>query len=463
MPIIYGTDPETGEETRSTVLLDYQYDYVLADDPWLLGDGGRGSGKSYGLCNKLADRAGVPGAREGLFRQKLTDLKSTTLVTLLEGDGNNPPVLMPGGYHHNQGKKTIDIRGGGQIIYNGMDQGDASREAGSTGKGSSLNLTGAAFDEWVEIPENVMLQVTMGVRVQIPGLPLQRYGVCNPSTPMHHLARRFGITDETTRHPKARRIVMPSKDNIYNPPEFLEELASLTGVARMRYWDGLWVGADGLVYDRFLRSDHIRDWERPERFEKGQIMGVDEGYAHPFAVVDIGIDPDGKMWVRNEVHRSKMTQAEKIDAVKSLWRGDCPVVVDSAAPDLIESLIRAGVRAVPADKGPGSVNYGIGVVQGLLAKRDESGEPWLSYSSNCTNTIREKESYEWLPGVSGIKDQPRKINDDAMDAERYALRYITEERGGRVLSSDIDADGIDNDGSLTPEEARQADDDWGWD
>lgn len=447
---------------RETSLLEYQYDFLMAEDPWLLGDGGRGSGKSYGLCCKIADRAGrAVGAREGLFRQKLTDLKSTTLVTMLKGDGVNPPVLMPGGYHHNKAEKTIEIRGGGQIIYNGMDQGDSSRQAGSTGKGSSLNLTGAAFDEWVEIEENAMLQVTMGVRVKIPGLPLQRYGVCNPSVPLHTLARRFGITDDKTgMHPKARRIVMPAKDNHFNPSEFLEELMSLTGVSKLRYWDGLWVGADGLVYDRFLRSRHVRDWADPERFTKGQILGVDEGYTDPFVILDYGIDPDGRLWCRNEVYESKLTQPEKIERVKALWRGDCPVVVDNAAPDLIESLRRAGVKAVPCDKGQGSINYGIGVVQSLLAKGGEDDEPWLSYSPNCTNTIREKESYEWKPGLGGVKDQPRDSNNHAMDAERYALRYIIEERGGRVLSSGEPE--ITNRDVVSFEDARK-DDDWGWD
>jgi len=417
-------------EVRTTPLIEYQHDYVVDDSPWLLGDGGRGSGKTFGLGAKLVTRAGHAGAVEGLFRQRLIDLKRTTLKTILKGDGNNAPLLLPGTYHHNQAEKFIQLRTGGMIVYNGMDQGDTGREAGSTGRGSSLNLTGAAFDEWVEIEENAMLQVTMGVRVKVPGLPLQRYGVCNPSVPMHPLAVRFGITDPATAHKRSRRIVMPAKDNHFNPPEFLEELESLTGVARLRYYDGLWVGADGLVYDKFLRSHHVRDWERPERFEKGQIIGVDDGYTDPFVVLDYGIDPDGQYWCRNEIYESKLTQPEKIDAVKRLWRGDCPVVVDSAAPDLIESMRRAGINAIPCDKGQGSINYGIGIVQSLLAKEGENGEPWLSYSPNCVNTIREKESYEWKPGLSGVKDQPRDRDNHTADAERYCLRYNAEERGG---------------------------------
>lgn len=450
---------ENGVEWRDTELIQYQMDYVNADDPWLLGDGGRGSGKSFVLCVKLVNRASHPGAREGLFRQRLIDLKGTTLKTLLEGDGENPPVLMPGAYHHNEAKKVIKLHGGGEIIYNGMDQGDVSREAGSTGKGSSLNLTGAAFDEWVEIEENAVLQVVMGVRVRVPGLPLQRYGVCNPSVPSHPLVKRFGIIDPTTTHPGARRIVMPALENIFNPPEFIDELKALSGVAKLRYCDGLWVGADGLVYDRFLRSLHVVSHEKPQRFEKRQIMGVDDGYTDPFVVLDAGVGTDGRRWVRNEIYESKLTQPEKIARVKSLWRGDCPVVVDNAAPDLIEQMKREGINAVPCDKGQGSINYGINIVQSELAMMDEDGVPMLTISPNCVNTIREFESYEWKPGIGGVKDQPRDQHNHSMDALRYLLRYDTEERGGRVVTPDTASD--DDDRGWSFDEKRK-DPDWGF-
>jgi len=455
----YETDqPEV--EVRTTALLPYQMEYLLADDPWLLGDGGRGSGKTYGFCVKAANRAKHPGAREGIFRQKLIDLKATTLKTLLEGDGMNPPVLLPGSYHHNSARKTIQIRGGGEIVYNGMDQGDAGREAGSTGRGSSLNLTGAGFDEWVEMQENTILQVTMGVRVRIDGLPLQRYGVCNPSTPSHHLAKRFGIIDPATRHPKARRIVMPALENFFNPPEFREELLSLTGVAKMRYCDGLWIGADGLVYDRFVREQHVIDWEKPEQFEKRQLLGVDDGYTDPFVILDIGCGNDGRRWLRNEVYESRLTQPEKIARVKALWRGEGPVVVDNAAPDLIESMRREGINAVPCDKGQGSINYGINIVQSQLAALHEDGTPLLTISPNCVNTIREFESYEWKPDVGGlVKDQPRDQHNHAMDALRYAIRHDTQERGAKILTPDADAEA---DRSWSFQQLREADDDWGF-
>ena len=450
---------QDGSEWRETALIRHQMSYVKSQSAWLLGDGGRGSGKSFALCCKLVSRAAHVGAREGLFRQRLIDIKGTTLKTLLEGDGQNPPVLLPGAYSHNESKKVIKLHGGGEIVYNGMDQGEVGRQMGSTGKGSSLNLSGAAFDEWVEMEEASVLQVTMGVRVKVDGIPLQRYGVCNPSTPMHWLAKRFGIVDKDHQHPRASRVEMPARLNTFNPPEFLEELESLEGVARMRYYLGLWVGADGLVYDRFLRSTHLRDWETPQRFKKGQVIGVDDGYTHPFVVLDIGIDRDGRKWLRNEVYESLLTETEKIERVKSLWDGESTVVVDSASPDLIEAMRRAGINAEGADKGPGSINYGINIVQTELATESDDGVYGLTISPNCTNTVRELESYEWKPTFgAGMKEQPRDQNNHAMDALRYAIRYIHEERGGRVLSSSKQEA---SEGSKSFKQLRE-DPDWGF-
>lgn len=440
-------------------VLRHQHEFVSDRSPWLLSDGGRGSGKTYGLCLKLAERAGVPGAREGLFRQRLIDLKTTTLRTLLEGDGSQPPILMPGSFSHDKALKIIRIHGGGDIIYNGMDQGDVSRTMGSTGRGSSMNLTGAAFDEWVEIEEASVVQVAMGVRVKIDGLCLQRYGVCNPAQPGHWLSVRFGINDDATKRPGHKRIQAPARLNHYNPKEFLHELRNLQGVARLRYYDGLWVGADGLVYDRFNRDEHVLD---RTAYRKSSILGVDDGYTDPFVVLDIAIDSDGRKHIAREVYESKLVMTEKIERVKRMWDGESPVVVDSAAPDLIESLRRAGVStAVACDKGPGSINFGINLVQTELAT-DSDGVPMLTVNPNCTNTIREFESYEWKPGLGGVKDQPRDANNHTADSLRYALRYICEERGGRVLSSYSDDKPAEAASVETFDELRDSDPDWGY-
>lgn len=423
-------------DVNNIPMLPHQFEFVRSDSPWELGDGGRGSGKTRALAVKLAMRAGHVGAREGLFRQKLIDLKTTTLRSLLDGDGPAPPVLVPGSYTHDKSMKMIKLHGGGEIVYNGMDQGDAAREFGSTGKGSSLNLSGAAFDEWVEIPEQSVIQVAMSVRVKVPGLPLQRYGVCNPGPPSHWLAKRFGMSPGGEPKKRHQRVICPASENWHNPPEFFDELLALEGVARERYWYGKWVGSDGLVYDRWDRQVHVTEYDgEPKRV----LIGVDDGYSDPFAAYRMEFDGDGRCHTSREVYAKNMVETEKIAAVKSLSGGDEPtVVVDNAAPALIEALCRAGFHAEPCKKGEGSVVGGISKVQDRLVVAGD-GRPRFTVDPSCTNLIREFESYEWKPDTTGkLRDKPRDGNDHGPDAVRYVIAHVDASNEATVTIPDAD-------------------------
>jgi len=417
--------------TMNLELIPTQFDFVFDDSPWVLGYGGRGSTKTTGLCAGAYFRACRPGAVEFMCRQKLVDFRSTTLVNLLEGVGGFPPVIPPGTYDHNQATKTIRIHNGGKIIYNGLDQGDAGRTMGSTGKGSSLNVSGAHFDECAEMEKAAVFQVCMGVRVHVPGMNLTRKFVCNPGLPSSWVAEDWGLALDYKPKPGRVSYHLDPRDNWHLPDEFIAELEGLDGIARERYLEGKWVGSDGMVFDRFMRTVHVRDYAKQW---KKQLIGVDDGYTDPFVVLDIRCDHDGRYHIAREVYETKLVQTEKIDRVKALWDGESDVYVDSAEPDLIESMRRAGIRAYPADKGQGSINYGINVVQTLLSQRDD-GEPALTVDPNCTNMIREFESYEWEPG----KDRPRDRDNHTTDALRYALRADVDERGLRVMGSDPEA------------------------
>ena len=438
------------------VLIPRQFDFVADDSPWSLVFGGRGSTKTTALCYGAWVRACVVGASEFMARQKLIDFKTTTLKNLIEGVGGFPPEIQPGTYHHNKELKTIKIYGGGEIVYNGMDQGDVGRQMGSTGKGSSLNVSGAHFDEAAEMQEASVIQVCMGVRVKVPGLKLVRRFACNPSLPSNWVAKRWGLAlDHVARKGHVSRHLDP-RDNWHLPDEFIEELEALDGVARERYLEGKWVGSDGLVFDRFNRNIHVREIKKSW---KGQILGVDDGYTDPFTVVDARWDSDGRYHIVREVHETKLVQTEKIDRVKALWDGNSLVVVDSSEPDLIESMRRAGINAIGADKGQGSIEFGINLVQTELVVQDD-GLPRMTVDPSCTNTIREFESHERVAETG----KPRDRDNHMMDPIRYLVRHRTQERGTRVVGSDPSIITPDKEAVKVASFAdMRQDQDWGWD
>jgi phage terminase large subunit len=49
------------------------------------------------------------------------------------------------------------------------------------------------------------------------------------------------------------------------------------------------------------------------------------------------------------------------------------------------------------------------------------GRPRLTVAPTCVNTIAEFESYVWKEGRAGMRDEPEKVNDHAMDALRYVM------------------------------------------
>src|SRR5690349_15812682 len=146
-------------------LLPKQAEFVASQAREVLYSGAFGSGKTRAVCMKNVLRASRPGAREGLCRKHLVTLKATTLKTLLEPEGVLPTVLPPGTNDHNKSEKSIRIRGGGEIVYFGLDdEGDRT----STKRGS-YNLSGVGCDQMEELTESDLVMLRGRYRLPVPG------------------------------------------------------------------------------------------------------------------------------------------------------------------------------------------------------------------------------------------------------------------------------------------------------
>lgn len=387
-------------------LLPKQMDFLTATDRELLYSGAFGAGKSRCLAVKLLCRASRPGTREGLCRKHLVTLKATTLKTLLESDGELPPVLPSGYYTHNKSEKTIRIRGDGEIVYFGLDDPD---------KIGSYNLSGVAVDQAEELAEEDWTQLRGRIRLRVEGIPNQIYAACNPGSPSHFLAVRFGLAEGHSVKRGCRAITTCSADNVFLPDEYLNDLNSFVGLAKQRYVDGKWVGSDGLVYDRWVRGTFVKSyctqWKRV-------IVGCDDGYTNPAVMLVICEDNDGRLHIAYEYYMSKQLEPAVVTEARGLNVRFKPeaFVVDPSAAKLRASLSEAGLPVVEANN---EVFSGIQAVQQRLVVAGD-GEPRLTVSPTCINTIREFETYEWKPG----KDEPIKQFDHAMDALRYGIRYF---------------------------------------
>lgn len=90
-------------------------------------------------------------------------------------------------------------------------------------------------------------------------------------------------------------------------------------------------------------------------------------------------------------------------------------ICDSSEPKSIDELIEYGVNAIPALKGPDSVNYGIGVVQ----------DQKIYLTKRSVKTRKEYRAYQWKRDKNGKQlATPEDGFDHSMDGIRYAITSI---------------------------------------
>ena len=394
--------------TNEISVLPQQMQFLASESRECLYSGAFGAGKSRAICLKVAMRASVPNSREGLCRKTVVSLKRSTLKTLLEPDGGLPPVLPEGTYEWKKQDGEIRIKGGGTIMLFGLDNPE---------RVASMNLSGCAVDECVELTNDDWTMLRGRIRMNLPNTRNQLYGACNPSSPQHWLAKRFGLDGESKPAANCEAITTAATDNWFLPADYVADLQTMTGVARKRFVEGLWVGSDGLVYDRWNTAQFVSD-DMPTEFDR-VIVCVDEGYNNPACMLLLA-EKDKRLFVVREWYHRQQLEADMIAEAKK-WQEDYPIecfVVDPSAAKLRAAMRHANIDAVPADN---SVFAGIQAVSARLAN-DSAGRPLLTVHPDCNNLLREFGVYEWKKNASGtLKDEPVKMHDHALDSLRYGI------------------------------------------
>ena len=349
------------------------------------------SGKTYSIVLKtLALIVSFPGIFILIGAQTYPLLRDTTLREFL----NIVPSEMIKFYN----KSTLHF-----IFFNGSEV--IFRAFNDETKLKSLNLGACGIEEMTDVSEEIFKMVR--TRMRQPKMPGCVYGATNPNTFGNWVYKYF------IENPIVGSTVVFSKsiDNDYLPKEYLDDLESMK-VTNPEYYNrmvaGIWGQMEGLVYNL---PDALRIKTDGIEYQR-YIAGLDFGYTHPTAFVVIGIIEDN-YYVIDEIYRHKMTSADIIDAVKDkaeAYNFDA-IYCDTARPEIIEDMKRAGL---PARESIKDVFDGIMWVKSLIGKEK------IFVSTDCVYTLREFDSYIWDSG-SEIKEIPIKINDDCMDAMRYAL------------------------------------------
>lgn len=254
----------------------------------------------------------------------------------------------------------------------------------------------------------------------------------NPDYPTHWIKRRLMDGGEASVY------YSNAADNTYNPDDYLDILAGLTGILGKRLAQGLWVQAEGVVYEQFSDAVHIVEpFPIPAHWRR--FRSVDFGYTNPFVCQWWAVDPDGRMYLYREMYMSKRTVKVHSQQINGLSKGQAieTTVADHDAEDRA-TMYENGIYTQPATK---DVSPGIQKVEDRL-KIAHDGKPRLFIFRDALvevddslehgkpprpiSTAQEFPAYVWPKGVDGkaVKEAPVKDNDHGLDALRYAVMYV---------------------------------------
>lgn len=252
-------------------------------------------------------------------------------------------------------------------------------------------------------------------------------GDCNPGPPNHWIldrADRGLLLKIDTQHTDNPKLFDEDGNRTAQGERTLAILDGLTGIEKDRLALGLWVSAEGTVYQ--LQAAHLGDdlWvpEKPTQLTVDPSNGsgpyaalVIQQVGHRVLVVDEfyevgGTDEDLVEWLIASPYRKKLTR----------------VVSDPAKPDTIKRLTRLiGVRA-HAKQGKKDITAQIAAVKSLLKIDPVTREANLVIDRRCTFLQDEFATRVWKkpPPSSADRNVPE-VPEDANDHLLNALEYWT--------------------------------------
>lgn len=435
-----------------------------ARDPEVLMAGPAGTGKSRACMEKLHRMAMKnPGMRGLICRKTATSLSSTALVTwkrfvvhkaimdrtcrFYGGSAQEPPQYM--------------YENGSVVAIGGLD---------NPQKIMSSEYDVIYVQEATELSENDWEMLI--TRLRYWSISFQQIiADCNPSHPQHWLKLRCdrGFTRLLPSRHEDNPILFDDDGALTEKgADYISKLDRLTGVRLKRLRYGLWVAAEGVIYEDFNVSVNVveripeGDWELdhagvPVKWPR--YWGVDFGFVNPFVLQCWAEDPDGRLWMYREIYHTHITvdvHARTILAIvapNGVWREPKPrsILCDHDAEGRAVLERELGISCEPAHK---SVLEGIEAVQVRFKTTDKDGvsipnSPRIFFLQNSvvkvdqdlmdvskpSSTLEEIPAYVWrnkrIRGEMSPEDEPVKEDDHGCDA----MRYVVADRdfGVRVL------------------------------
>jgi PBSX family phage terminase large subunit len=302
-------------------------------------------------------------------------------------------------------------------------------------------LAGAFFDEVALMPESFVNQATG--RCSVDG---SKYWFnCNPNGPLHWF--KVNWIDKSIGYlSKSEQEELRAKDialkNILYLHFTMDDNLSLTerikqryrsqyiGVFFKRYILGLWVMAEGAIFDMWNEENEITEEQLPTNVKSNtRYIVIDYGTTNPMVFLDTYDDGD-TIWIPREYYYdSKVAQAQKTDKqyaddlVKFVEEGPHPryIILDPSAASFKAELRTRGLRIKDADN---EVSDGIRMTATMISQRKIK-----MVKDKCKRSIGDIISYIWdEKAAQRGEEKPVKVADHGADCIRYLIKTIIKPR-----------------------------------
>lgn len=295
-----------------------------------------------------------------------------------------------------------------------------AKDEGAIGNFQGLTISLALCDEITLYPESIIDMID----TRLSRSYSRAYATMNPSHPTHKVKKWIDAGEAGDPNYYSMHFML--EDNPFVDEDYKNRLRnSLSGVFYKRNYLGQWCMAEGAIFDFFDYKIHTVD--RPPCAADYWIAGIDYGASNPFVCLLVGVSTgkhtqSGKqMWVEKEYYWDpKKTQRQKVnsefaeDVQRFLEPYDVKqIYIDPSAASMKLELRRRGMFVTDANN---DVEFGIQETTAAMQRGV------IKICRECTNTIREIETYVWDTKASERGwDEPVKKNDHTCDALRYIM------------------------------------------
>lgn len=233
----------------------------------------------------------------------------------------------------------------------------------------------------------------------------------NPDAPTHWLKTDY--IDNENPDNKTLVFTFTMDDNTFLAPDYVKQKKAQTptGMFYNREILGLWVSADGLVYQDFDEDRMVIPASQIPN-DLHVYCGVDWGFEHKGVITVWGDDSKGNVYLLHEYTSQFKFIDYWVKLAKKLqqqYGHNLKFWADSARPDNVTEFQKSGINCINANK-----NRMAGVEK--CAEYMKQGKLFIN-ADGISKFLDEIYQYIWDENTG----EPKKENDDVMDSMRYAI------------------------------------------